>query len=207
LRAALGQRLFRRGSNGEEEDELLKAVETSASATDWSSDGRFLIYVSTGDLWVLPRFGEGKPYPFAPTTATEGAPVFSPDARWIAYTSDETGQRQVHVRAFPSWGGNYQVSSAGGNHPRWRGDGRELFFLAPDATMMAAEIDTKQRLHASAPRPLFQTGILAQQSDNRPYVVTEDGSRFLVSVVRLPTPRSSGPKKRPCSSRSPTVAK
>jgi serine/threonine protein kinase/Tol biopolymer transport system component len=183
LRAPLGQRLYRRGSNGQEEDELLKAVETSASGADGSSDGRFLIYVSTGDLWVLPRNGEGKPYPFAQTTATEGAPVFSPDARWIAYTSDETGQRQVHVRAFPSGGGNYQVSSAGGNHPRWRGDGRELFFLAPDGTMMAAEINMNQGLHATAPRPLFQTGILAQQSDNRPYVVTKDGNRFLVPVA------------------------
>ena len=183
LRASLGQRLYRRGSNGEGEDALLKAVETGASGADWSSDGRFLIYVSTGDLWVFPRFGEGKPYPFAQTAATEGAPVFSPDARWIAYTSDETGQRQVHVRAFPSGGGDYQVSSAGGNHPRWRGDGRELFFLAPDGTMMAAEIDTKQGLHASAPRPLFQTGIVAQQSDNRPYAVTKDGSRFLVPVA------------------------
>lgn len=77
-----------------------------------------------------------------------------------------------------------------GNHPRWRGDGRELFFLAPDGTMMAAEIDTKQRLHASAPRPLFQTGIVAQQSDNRPYVVSKTA---VGSSCRSPgaTPASS----------------
>ena len=98
-------------------------------------------------------------------------------------------------KSFPG-GGNYQVSVDGGHHPRWRGDGGELFFLAPDGTMMAADINTKQGFQVSAPRPLFPTGIIAQQSDNHPYVVTGRWRRFLVPVAgrepaRFPTSLSS----------------
>jgi Tol biopolymer transport system component len=184
-----GQRLYRRASSGEGQEELLQEVDGGASGSDWSRDGRFLVYTSGGDLWVLPRSGGGKPYPFVQTKANESASAFSPDTRWIAYASDETGKRQVYLKSFTSGGGNYQVSVEGGHHPRWRADGGELFFLSPDGTMMAAEIDTKRGLQASAPRALFATGIIAQQSDNHPYVVSGNGDRFLVPVAG----RDTGP--------------
>lgn len=183
------QRLYRRASSGEGQEELLQDVDGGASGSDWSRDGRFLVYTSGGDLWILPLAGGGKPSPFVQTKANESAAAFSPDTRWIAYASDETGKRQVYVKSFTSGGGNYQVSIEGGHHPRWRGDGGELFFLAPDGTMMAAEITTKRGFQVSAPRPLFATGIIAQQSDNHPYVVTGDGNRFLVPVAG----RDTGP--------------
>jgi hypothetical protein len=75
------------------------------------------------------------------------------------------------------------VSVAGGHHPRWSGDGRELFFLAPDGTMMVSAIDTSRGFEASSPRPLFQTGIVAQQTDRNPYVVTKNGTRFLLPAA------------------------
>jgi serine/threonine protein kinase/Tol biopolymer transport system component len=184
-----GRRLHRRAASGEGQAELLHEVENDASGSDWSRDGRFLVYTSGGDLWVLPRAETGKPYPFVQTRATESAAAFSPDARWVAYASDETGKRQVYVRSFPEGGRNYQVSVDGGHHPSWRGDGGELFFLAPDGAMMAADISTRQGFQVSAPESLFATGIIAQQSDNHPYVVTRDGARFLVPFAG----RDTGP--------------
>ena len=146
------QRLYRRASSGEGQGEPLQDLDGGASGSDWSRDGRFLVYTSGGDLWILPRSGGGKPYPFVQTKANESAAAFSHDTRWIAYASDETGKRQVYVKAFTSGGGSYQVSVDGGHHPRWRGDGGELFFLAPDGTMMAAPRSTPSRDSRSAPR-------------------------------------------------------
>jgi hypothetical protein len=95
----------------------------------------------------------------------------------------------VYVKSFPDGGGTYQVSVEGGHHPRWRGDGGELFFLAPDGMLMAAETNTKQGFQVGVARPLFPTDIVAQQSDNHPYVVAGDGNRFLVPVAG----RDTGP--------------
>ena len=107
--------------------------------------------------------------------------MFSPDGRWIAYTSNEGGQPNVYVQPFPGGGGKYQVSRDGGSHPVWRADGKELFYLGADGTMMAVPIDATGQFDAGVPQALFPTGARAIQ--HQPvYAVTKDGKRFLVNA-------------------------
>ena len=173
--------LFRHASSGTGQDELLVKQNFGASAPDVSRDGRFLAYSGSGDVWVLPLAGGG-PAAFLQTPFSEGDPAFSPDGRWIAYNSNESGPAQIYVQSFPKGGGKYLISQTGGTEPRWRGDGRELFFLAPDGTMMAAGIDAAKGFQATVPEPLFRTGITSTR-DNHPYVVSKDGARFLIPVL------------------------
>lgn len=112
---------------------------------------------------------------------------FSPDGKWVAYTSDESGTEQVYVQPFPASGSKWQISNSGGWQPRWRGDGKELFYVAPDGKLMAAAILTgsnNTRFETSDLRALFQTSILAfEPSRYLFYDVTADGRRFLINTV------------------------
>ena len=184
--------LFRRSASGGGVDELLHRPARGLYAPDWSPDGRFLIYDENGgdtrnDLWILPLFGDRKlkPWVFLRERFAERNGAFSPDGRWIAYQSDESGRFEVYVRRFPAQGGSHLISRDGGRAPRWRDNGRELFFLAPDGTMMAAAIDPSNDSQAGVPRPLFKTSLLGI-ANNKPYVVTRDGQRFLVPVAVNP---------------------
>jgi serine/threonine protein kinase/Tol biopolymer transport system component len=181
--------LYWHPANGSGQDELLLKPDKGAGAPDWSRDGRFLAYSSSGDVEVLPLSGlgsskveRGKPFAFLQTSFDEGDPAFSPDGRWMAYYSTESGQRQIYVQSFPAGGSKSRISEGGGSEPRWRGDGRELFFLAPDGMMMSARVDTAKDFKVTVPQPLFQTGITSTQN-NHPYVVTRDGQRFLVPLI------------------------
>lgn len=107
--------------------------------------------------------------------------MFSPDARRIAYTSDDAGQLNVYVQPFPEGGPRYQVSRDGGGHVAWRADGKEMFFVAPDGRMMAVPIDTSGEFRAGVPQPLFAAIPPSSLSLNGlQYEVTNDGKRFLV---------------------------
>ena len=107
-------------------------------------------------------------------------PHASPDARWIAYGSNESGEWEVYIARFPSFSDRRQVSKNGGGQALWRADGRELYYLDPDGNMMAVEIDTGPRLHVQAPKILFKTLVhMAPKVDQ--YGVTSDGKRFLIS--------------------------
>jgi Tol biopolymer transport system component len=113
--------------------------------SDWSSDGRFLTYYRTDpktglDIWVLPLDGDRKPFPLIQTEFNESQSQFSPDGRWVAYVSDETGGPQIYVQSFPKLTGKWQVSTDGGTQPRWRHDGKELFYLALDQQLMAVTV-------------------------------------------------------------------
>src|SRR5262249_41250316 len=154
--------LYEMASDGTGAERVLLESNLNKFPTSWSSDGRFVLYYTSGDpktkadLWVLPMFGERKPFPFLQTEAYESMGRFSPDGRWIAYISDESQQLEVHLRPFPGPGGKQQVSIAGGREPRWRGDGKELFYLAADNKLMAAELKVKgSTLEIGAVRPLF----------------------------------------------------
>jgi Tol biopolymer transport system component len=183
--------LYQKASSGAGSDELLLESSLHKFALDWSQDGRFILFIQPdpkgiGDLWVLPLFGERKPFPFVNTSFNEDNGQFSPDGRWIAYQSNESGRSQVHVQPFPGPGGKWQVSTAGGITPRWRRDGKELFYIAPDGKLMAAPIHTAgQMFDAGVPAALFQTRILGGGTSvykKQQYVVALDGKRFLIDL-------------------------
>jgi eukaryotic-like serine/threonine-protein kinase len=159
---------------------------TNIVPTSWSADGRFIAYTLLGsfprttDVWALPLFGDRKPFPLVQTAFTENAAAFSPDGRWIAYGSNDGGRNDLYVRPFPGAGGKYPVSRDGGTHPAWRADGKELFYLGADGTMMAVPIDATRQFDAGVPQSLFPTGALMQVSGSHAYAVTKDGKRFLV---------------------------
>ncbi len=155
---------------------------------DWSRDGRLLLYQSLRrgqqDLWTVPVFPNKEPQPFVETVADERHGQFSPDVRWIAYSSDESGVPEIYVRRFPSAEGKWQVSTHGGAQPRWRRDGKELFYLAPDGKLMTAVVKSSDsRFETDAPRVLFDTRVRTSFIDRtNHYVVTQDGERFLVNL-------------------------
>jgi hypothetical protein len=134
------------------------------------------------DIWVQPLGTDAKPYAFLEGPHDENFGRFSPDGRWVAYMSDESGQPEVYVMPFSGAGGKWQVSAAGGSYPRWRGDGRELFFLSADGKMMSVSVDaTTSAFKLDAPRTLFQAGAALQVGYQ--YAVTRDGERFLINTA------------------------
>jgi Tol biopolymer transport system component/tRNA A-37 threonylcarbamoyl transferase component Bud32 len=156
-----------------------------AYTSDWSPDGRYLMYAEAspetqGDLWIVPTAGDRKPVPYLKTPFNELDGQFSPDGKWVAYTSDESGGRnEVYVRAFPAGAAKFPVSNSGGGLPRWRQDGRELFYRALDGRLMAASVrPVAQGLEFGTPAALFATvppaGLFAY-----PYDVSPDGQRIL----------------------------
>jgi serine/threonine protein kinase len=177
--------LYRKVSSGAGTPELLFKSDVTKESTDWSNDGRFIVFQAyypktESDLWVLPLFGDGKPYPFLQTEFIETQGFFSPDGHWLAYTSNESGRNEVYVQTFPQSGGKWLISSGGGAQPHWRGDGKELFYMAPDRTLMAVEVNTAATFETSAPKPLFATRVSGYNAPNR-YVVSADGQRFLIN--------------------------
>ena len=158
---------------------------------DYSSDGKFLLYTSSNpktgsDIWVLPLDGKSKEYPILNETADERQARLSPDGRWLAYISNESQSHQVYVQSFPISGFKRQVSSsaAGGFEPLWRRDGKELFYLAGNNTLMAVDVtSTSSAIDVGPPKPLFPTRIrlLEIQVGARHYGVSSDGQRFLVA--------------------------
>ena len=178
--------LFQKVSTGAGSDAVLLKSEDTKRPTQWSPDGRFLIYeqgnAPARDLWVLPLSG-GKPFPFLNTPFDEARGQLSPDGRWMAYTSNESGSYQVYVQPFPATGGKWQISNSGGSHPRWRSNGKELFYLTGDGTLMAVDIQAgASTLERSAPKPLFRLRLTAAGGPAglwHPYSVTADGQRIL----------------------------
>jgi hypothetical protein len=131
--------------------------------------------------------GDRKPFPFSQTAFSEEQGQFSPDGKWIAYASDETGRPEVYVQSFPATGVKSRISNNGGTQPRWRGDGKEIFYLGADRKMMAAPIiSTGAHFESGTPGALFQTKMASIDGELGPYIifnyaVTGDGKRFLMN--------------------------
>ena len=123
----------------------------------------------------------GTDRPVLSATFHEFGARLSPDGRWLAYGADESGRPEVFVRSFPEAGFRRQISSGGGTQPRWRGDGRELFYVSDDRKVMSVEVRAGAELETGAPRPLFQTRILPLVEARNHYDVSVDGQRFLVN--------------------------
>jgi len=185
-------KLYERATNlvgDEKELQFSPAISPEViAATDWSQDGRFLLCTLGGratgsDIWVIPLTGDRKAFPFRQTKANEGHAHFSKDGRWVAYSSDESNRPEIYVAPLPETGaGPRRVSTDGGDQPMWSRDGKELFFLAPDGSMMVVE-----DIQAGTPRKLFATSVSFVGHGNR-YAVTEHGTRFLVNVLPPSSP-------------------
>jgi Tol biopolymer transport system component/tRNA A-37 threonylcarbamoyl transferase component Bud32 len=180
--------LYLRAADGAGEKQILTPVGSIQNSLSWSSDGRFRLYGQMSankswDLWIQPTATGDKPFPFLQSPAMEMHGQFSPDGKWIAYTSDESGADQVYVQAFaggPASGAKLQVSTTIGRQPRWRGDGREMFYVAGDGKMMAVAVKPSATgLQMGAPVALFDAHLLIALSSARfNYDVTRDGQQF-----------------------------
>ncbi len=159
--------LFQKPANGSKEEDLLLKSSEDKFPTSWSRDGRFLLYTvlhpkTNADIWVLPMLGDRKPFPFLNTTFSETAARFSPDSRWLAYTSNESGQEEIYVRAFSlnsagtsvELGGKWSVSNGPGSGPHWRADGRELYYRSPAGKIMTVAITNTPAFRADAPQSI-----------------------------------------------------
>jgi len=184
--------LYLKAGNGTGTEEPLLQSDQSKLAQDWSPDGRFIIYTQQvlghhPDLWVLPLFGERKPFPVLQSAFAEFAGTFSPDGRWVAYDSEESGTDEVYVVPFKvgakadtsaSTAGKWQVSTAGGQEPIWRQDGKELLYLDPQGRLMSVQVAIKgAEFRVGKVTPLFKL------PPNTGFDATADGQRFLVKEL------------------------
>lgn len=183
---------YQKLANGVGEDELLLQSDSLISPASWSADGKFLLYhrydpKSDVDVWVLPLEEDRKPFPFLQTQFRENDAVFSPDGRWIAYRSNESGKNEVYVRTFPAASGKWQISINGGQQPQWRSDGKELFYISADRKLMAVDVKSGATFEAGLPKALFD--LTAAKAYNTGYEATADGQRFLlVRTLQEPAP-------------------
>jgi eukaryotic-like serine/threonine-protein kinase len=195
--------LLQKSASGARTEELLLESRMILHSTSWSRDGRFLLYSALdpktkGDIWVLPLEGARKPMRFLQTEFIEHEGRFSPDMRWIAYVSDESGIDEIYVRGFSQTdpdassetSGKWQLSKGGGAGPRWRRDGKELYYRAPDGRVMAVEIMADVQFRVGIPKSLFQAPpeVRPLAMESSPWDVSADGDRFLLVI---PTSESS----------------
>jgi serine/threonine protein kinase/Tol biopolymer transport system component len=187
--------LYARASTSAGGDELLLQSDQGKAPNSWSADGRFLLFRSidpkTGmDLWVLPLSGDKKPFPFLKTPFEERDGEFSPDGRWVAYQSNESGRFEIYVLPFPGPGGKFQISTNGGAQPRWNKNGKEIFYISLDSKMTAAAVKLSpdgQSLETGATATLFPVRIAGGSLASfykQQYDVSSDGQRFLVNLAK-----------------------
>jgi serine/threonine protein kinase len=179
--------IYEKSSSGAGQERIIFRSNQDKFLTDWSLDGRFLVFHSPGpktgwDVWVVPMTGDRKAMTFAQTEFSEVQGQLSPDVRWMAYASDESGRMEVYVQPFPASGGKWQVSTGGGSQPRWRRDGKELFYISADKRLMAVEVKTDATFEAGVAKALFGTRFLLAAAPHLiSYAVAGDGQRFLVT--------------------------
>jgi eukaryotic-like serine/threonine-protein kinase len=184
--------LYMKPANGIGDEEQLLAAGAVAGPNDWSPDGQIILYaqgISAGkrDIWALPLDGQRKPYPVVATPFNETNAQFSPDGKWIAYQSNESGSVEIYVQPFPA-GRKVRISNGGGVQVRWRQDGTELFYLTPDNRLVAVPIrfDAEAKsVDVGRPEPLFETQLAGtpQHDGGRHYMVAPDGQRFLMDTL------------------------
>ena len=192
--------LYVKSANGAGTEQLLVKMGTPAGwPEDWSRDGRFLLYQIPGaktgqDLWIAPQSSQAdrKPSPYLQTEFDEKHGRFSPDGRWVAYTSNESGRDEVYVQSFPLSGAKFQISAGGGTEPQWRRDGTELFYIAEDRTLIAVPIglanSASEPVQVGPPKRLLPVPVLDTFIVGRSYEVSNDGQRFL---MRAPATRAT----------------
>jgi Tol biopolymer transport system component len=177
-------KLFWKAANGATNEEpLLPKTNEEMKPLDWSRDGQFLLFQVTDpktkfDLWYLPmKEAERKPVPFLATEFNDAEGHFSPDGRFVAYASDESGTAEVYVRTFPNPNGKWQVSKGGGTRPRWRRDGKQIFYMRSGTQMMSVDVSSGATFQSGDPHVLFDARIPAG------WDVMADGKRFLIATT------------------------
>ena len=173
--------LYMKNSDGAQEEKAILHDDFNKLPGDWTKDGKYILFTRGTDLWFL-TLPELKSSLFLKAVSILRNGQFSPDGKWVAYASNETGKWQIYVTSFPDARGKWQVSTIGGEQPRWRVDGKELFFLSSDSKMMAAPVTIGATFDAGSPAALFQTNPRLPVSTNDQFVydVSRDGQRFLV---------------------------
>jgi Tol biopolymer transport system component len=188
--------IYRKSATGAGPEEPLLSTADVTHPMDWSPDGRFVLYrsqlqgsnSSQWNLWAAPVGGKGEPFPVVQTNFDERDGQFSPDGKWIAFESNETGRYEIYVQPFPGPGAKVSISAGGGAQVRWRHDGRELFYIALDGQLMAVPIQLSGagQPDIGAAVPLFRTnvgGAIAQGVTRQQYDVSTDGQRFLMNTL------------------------
>jgi eukaryotic-like serine/threonine-protein kinase len=178
--------LFRKDASGAGEEQRLTQSPNPQYPTDWSRDGRFVMYEeesapgSQRSLWILPMApGDGKPGLYERKSFNESMGRFSPDTHWVAFQSDESGRYEIYIDTFPTPNEKVRISVDGGVLPQWGGDGRELFYISPDSLLMSVRLKPRgDSLAPSAPHALFP--LLVIDTDVSPYEVARGGQRFLL---------------------------
>jgi serine/threonine protein kinase len=179
--------LYRKAADGSGSERLLYGDGTAKVPTSWSPDGRFLLFYridpkAQRDIWVLALDNPPKPYPWLATPSNERFAKFSPDGHWVAYESDESGRYEICVAPFPGPGGKRQISAGGGELPRWRADGKEILYAAPNGKLMAAEVSIKgEGIEVGTITPL-SVPVTLNPLNGYSYDVSADGQRFLVAA-------------------------
>lgn len=188
--------IYQKPSSGEGQDRtVISDVTSNPHPETWSPDGKNLLVHYNGkrmDLGIVStQDSEQKIIPYVTSLADDVQAEFSPNGRWVAFTSVESGQNEVYVRPFPQGDGKWQISSNGGSEPKWRGDGKELFYLTPDGTMMAVPITSEPAFSAALPITLFKTGTIpidiGAWGGAGEYDVSKDGSKFLINTIVTPS--------------------
>jgi len=183
--------LYMKNSDGAETEKVIVHDEFNKIPSDWFRNGEYILYTRGPDLWflTLPAL-KSTLFIKAPSIVRNGQ--FSPDGKWVAYASNETGKWEIYVTSFPDARGKWQVSTGGGEEPRWRGDGKELFYISSDSKMMAVPVTIGANFDAGAPVALFQAVPRQPVSTNDQFVydVARDGQRFLIlTQVKRPESR------------------
>ena len=178
-------KIYVRNASGTGPEEVLVSPPARSFPTDWSQNGRYVLFMLNGgatrtDIWSY-DVDARKAAPLLASSFEEGWATFSPDGTWIAYVSDENQQAEVYLRSFPEGGFKTQISTGGGAQPQWRRDGGELFYIAPDNTLMSVDIQASAgRLRASAPQALFTAHVEQGRTIRNQYASSPDGQRFLI---------------------------
>jgi Tol biopolymer transport system component len=170
---------------GSGETERIAPTTEEATLKDWSRDGSTIFYDVTGgsgtDIWTLPLTGDRKPRPFLNNPSfSEYDARLSPDGRYLAYVSDESGRDEVYVQTYPDRSEKWQVSAHGGNDPRWNAGGHEMYYLSPDQQMMAVPVRTVPKFDLGTPQSLFTARVLFPGLQRSHYAVTADGQTFIL---------------------------
>ncbi len=183
-----GTDLYQKRASGTEPEKALIETGVNLISNDWSADGKWIVFTRTAtttgfDIYLWPVDGSGKPQLVVHTSQNAMHGRLSPNARWMAYASDESGELQVYVEPFPGNGEKRRVSPDGGSEPRWRRDGNELFYLASNEQLMSVSIPGGNAFNAGSPQRLFDARVPLTGNPYRSnYAVTADGKRFLVNI-------------------------